>query len=219
MGTFRHARLLFTEARQARWLALAAPIATLATYGIFLSLALSPYPEVSSEALPTLEAMCVVLPPVGATLWAYLCVGMVFEEGRDILRVRNRHHVSKAAIRAASPLLLLASACASITAAIVPEYAAEIALQALRVMSWTVLCVMMVAFAASLFSAAFIGLTASLMTIICAYGVHVGWLVYSPSWLRPSGPADSFRHAAIIAVLGLVLASTLFLFEEKQARF
>lgn len=218
MDPFRQTRLLFAEVRQSQWLALGAPIAILATYGLFLALAFSPNPEVSIEALPTLEEMCVILPPLGAALWGYLCVGSVFERGRDILRVRDRHYLTKSVIRAAVPLLLLVSASAGVTSLLVPEFSTEIMLLALRAMSWSLLCIVMIAFTSYVFAAAFIGFAASLMLILFAYGIHLGWLVYNPSWLRPGDGADSLNHALVIAVAGLLLLLMLFIWERMQAR-
>ncbi|KUK47222.1 MAG: hypothetical protein XD74_2175 [Actinobacteria bacterium 66_15] len=218
MKPLRHVRLLFVEVKQSQWLALVAVVLILATYWIFLALALSPKPEISTKALPAFEGMCVILAPLGAALWGYLCVGRVFEEGRDVLCVRDRHHVTKAAIRAAVPLLLLVSASSGTTSVLVPEHSTGIMLLALRVMSWSVLCIAMIAFASYAFSAAFIGLAASLMTIVFAYGIHLGWLVYNPSWLQPGGTTDSLNHALIIAVAGLLLTAVLFFWERRRVR-
>jgi len=216
---FRPTRLLFTELKQSQWLALGAPFAILASYGLFLALILSPDPEVSSRALYTLEEMSVVLPPLGATLWGYLCVGSVFDQGRDVLHVRDRHFLTKAVIRAGVPLLLLVAICSGMTALLIPEFSAEIMLLAPQVMSSCMLCVVMVAFASYVFSAAFIGLTASLMFVLTSYGMYLGWFAPFPLWPIPGGGADPLNTALVIAVAALLLQLVLFVCETKQARF
>lgn len=219
MSPLRHARLLFAEVKQSQWMALGAVAVIIATYWIFLALALSPHPEVSNAALPALEGMSVILPPLGAALWGYLCIGRVFEGGRDVLHVRDRHYVTKAGIRASVPLLLLLCVSSGTIAVLVPQYSTEIGLLALRVVSWSVLCVAMVAFTSYALSAAFIGFATSLTAIVIAYGIHLGWLVYNPSWLRPGSVTDSLNHALIIAAAGALLMSALFVAELRRVRF
>lgn len=215
----RQARLLFAEVKQSQWLALAgSAIALLATYGTFLSMVFSPDPEVADRAIFTFQGISAFLPPLGATMWAYLCVGSVFERARDVLYAKNRHHLTKAVIRNVVLLLFLVFACSATTSFLAPQYSADIIGITLRIIASSVLCIGMIALASYVFSVAYLGLAASLMFVLFSYGAHLGWFSGPPFWLM-SGEGVDLNNVLTLAVIALALQAALFVLETKRVRF
>jgi hypothetical protein len=180
-------------------------------------LCFTPNPAIAEQALPTLEEMCSILPLLGASLWGYLFTGNLFEKGREIFLIRDRHFLSKTALRAMMPLLFLILVSSGISSLLASEYFVEIMLLALQVIASSIFCVTIISLFSYVGNTASVGFALSLFWTVLFYGAHLGWFFTLPAWLSPQEEFASPAHSITIALLATLLFLILYLCEKSRA--
>ena len=206
--------LLRSEIKQSRFAAVMAAMFPLTAPLAFIVMSLSKNVETRAAALGVFTQMCLMLLPVSACLWATVLFSGVFEVSPQVLLVRERHFISKGAIR----VLLLQALVVLVSLAIL--YASKVeqndSARALMEIAGVTTGVyfMVMALCTKLIGVSFPGIVITLFASLCAYGNYLGWLMLPNWWLLVQGTRSPTTQLAIMSTTCALLCVLLYVNER-----
>jgi len=220
----RHIQLFVTELKQSKLLA-ALPFALLGIpYAYFLLSYMLAGVDLDDLVIALMllqfDKRAAYLPLVGISLLGYLSAGNIFQRASDVFLIKDRHHLSKACLRASTSFLFFACVCAAVTIAFAPELYAAILLISARALAGSLLCLWAIAFVSYLFRAVPMGVLIALGYTMVSYGT-LGVILPEdnpPVWHTPELGFPMINYFLFASISALSLFVLLIVCERYAKR-